>query len=199
MQMLGIDPCWRRPSGEFPFAACSITPMSNFPRWPIHWWGAPAARRVSLQAARESIVLLKNEGRTLPLKKTVRSILVNATDPRRQPAHPSAATARRTSPSCRFSTASFQTAPAGTTRAVYPGMRSDGTTRWPESEIEPEPVLGTRAGEIAPPARSPRGGRRDRGGRRRRILLVNWRVEGGLAHSLEYPGYRLDLVKMVAE
>ncbi len=38
--------------------------------------GCTRHQQVSLRAARESIVLLKNEGRTLPLKKTVRSILV---------------------------------------------------------------------------------------------------------------------------
>ena len=39
-------------------------------------WDSPAHRQVALQAAREGIVLLKNEGGLLPLSKTVHSIAV---------------------------------------------------------------------------------------------------------------------------
>ena len=47
----------------------------------------PAHQDLALQAAREAVVLLKNENRLLPLSKSLRSIAVigpNADDPRNQ-------------------------------------------------------------------------------------------------------------------
>jgi beta-glucosidase len=44
------------------------------------WNGHPDHRALALEAARKSIVLLKNEGRALPLAKTIRSLAVIGTD-----------------------------------------------------------------------------------------------------------------------
>ncbi|MCI0491156.1 MAG: glycoside hydrolase family 3 C-terminal domain-containing protein [Blastocatellia bacterium] len=44
------------------------------------WNGNPDHRRLALRAARESIVLLKNENRLLPLKKSLQSVAVIGTD-----------------------------------------------------------------------------------------------------------------------
>src|SRR5205085_10010769 len=41
--------------------------------------GTPESRRVSLQAARESITLLKNEGNLLPLRKNMRVLVTGPT------------------------------------------------------------------------------------------------------------------------
>jgi beta-glucosidase len=50
--------------------------MVSYARIPISMNTAPAHRQLSLRAARESIVLLKNENNTLPLKKDIRTIAV---------------------------------------------------------------------------------------------------------------------------
>src|SRR5436190_9895749 len=58
--------------------------MVAYARIPFSENDTPAHRALSLKAAHESIVLLKNEGNTLPLRKNIKTIAVvgpNADDP----------------------------------------------------------------------------------------------------------------------
>src|SRR6185437_2720149 len=50
--------------------------MVPYARIPFSENDSPAHRQVALKAARESIVLLKNENKTLPLKKDLKTIAV---------------------------------------------------------------------------------------------------------------------------
>ena len=109
---------------------------------------APAHREVALECARESIVLLKNEGSLLPLSPTLRRILVCG-------------------PTARMTETSFDRYGSNGGEVISPldGIRArlagTGTEvlyaegcrvtdkRWPESEVFPEPPAGEEAMQIA--------------------------------------------------
>ena len=151
-----------------------------------------AHREVALRAARESIVLLKNEREVLPLSRQIKSIAVigpNADD---------ASLARyRYGPSAIESITVLQ----GIRNVLGEGVQINYAKgcdvvdeRWPESEVLPEPMSATEQAGIAEAVKA---------AQRSEVVVVvvgdSRRTVGeSLSRtSLDLPGRQLDLVKAV--
>jgi beta-glucosidase len=153
---------------------------------------SPAHREIALRAARESIVLLKNDGNALPLKTSIRSIAVigpNADD--------DSLTRYRYGPN----------AVKGTT--VLEGIRNKLGDRvkvnyakgcdvtdahWPESEVLPEPLTKPERDEIAKAVEAARNSEAA-------VVVLgdatNTVGETASRTSLDLPGRQLDLIQAV--
>jgi beta-glucosidase len=151
-----------------------------------------AHRRVALRAARESIVLLKNENNVLPLSKQIKSIAVigpNADDP---------SLARyRYGPSAVESVTVLQGIKdllGDQVQVNYARGCEVVDERWPESEVLPEPLTATEQAGIAAAVEAVR---------RSEVAVVvlgdSRRTVGeSLSRtSLDLPGRQLDLVRAV--
>lgn len=151
-----------------------------------------AHQQVALRAARESMVLLKNEKNILPLSKTIKSIAVigpNADDD---------------------STAHYRYGPSGVKGVtVLEGIRAKlGSTvkvnyakgceitdaHWPETEVLPEPLTKDEQDEISKAVEA---------ARKSEVAIVvlgdSMKTVGESASrtSLDLPGHQLDLVQAV--
>ncbi|MDX6382715.1 MAG: beta-glucosidase [Blastocatellia bacterium] len=153
---------------------------------------SPAHREIALRAARESIVLLKNDGNALPLKTSIRSIAVigpNADD--------DSLTRYRYGPN----------AVKGIT--VLEGIRNKLGDRvkvnyakgcdvtdahWPESEVLPEPLTKPERDEIAKAVEATRNSEAA-------VVVLgdatNTVGETASRTSLDLPGRQLDLIQAV--
>ncbi|HEU4869362.1 MAG TPA: glycoside hydrolase family 3 N-terminal domain-containing protein [Pyrinomonadaceae bacterium] len=151
-----------------------------------------AHQQVALRAARESVVLLKNDGNVLPLSKQIKSIAVvgpNADDPN---------LARyRYGPSAVDGVTVLQ----GIKNLLGPGVQVNYAKgcevvdeRWPESEVLPEPLTATEQAGIEAAVEIVK---------RSEVAIVvigdSRRTVGeSLSRtSLDLPGRQLDLVKAV--
>src|SRR6185503_19576861 len=167
-------------------------PYVDDPKQSVALVNSAAHQQVALRAARESIVLLKNDQNILPLSKQIKSIAVigpNADDP---------SLARyRYGPSAVESVTVLQ----GIKKAVGEGVQVNYAKgcevideRWPESEVLPEPLTATEQAGIAAAVEA---------AKRSEVAVVvlgdSRRTVGeSLSRtSLDLPGRQVDLVKAV--
>lgn len=154
----------------------------------------PEAKALALRAARESIVLLKNKGGTLPFSKSLKRILVCGP----------AALIKETSYDRYGSSGGEIVTPL---EGIQTLLKDSGVEvlyaqgcgitdkRWPSSELLPEPAAGEEARQIAEAAEMARNADA--------VVLVlgdsNATVgEAKSRTSLDLPGYQTDLAKAVA-
>jgi beta-glucosidase len=153
---------------------------------------SPEHQRVALQAARESIVLLKNERQLLPLSKQIKSIAVigpNADD--------QSLSHYRYGPSAVESTTVLQ----GIKKLLGDGVRVNYAKgcevvdeRWPESEVLPEPMTAAERAGIGAAVEAAKASDVAV------VVLGDSSLTVGESHSrtsLDLPGRQLDLVQAV--
>lgn len=153
--------------------------------------GAPESRAVALRAARESLVLLKNENHTLPLSKKLKRVLVCGPT----------ATMKETSFDRYGSNGGEVISPLEGMQAL---LKDSGTEvvfaqgcevtdkRWPESELFPEPPSPAEAAQIAEAV--------DKAKAADAVVVFvgdsNATIgESKSRTSLDLPGYQTDLVR----
>jgi beta-glucosidase len=151
---------------------------------------SPAHREVALRAARESIVLLKNSNQTLPLPKTIGSILVCG--PNAENVDHSISRYGPVGGEVISVLNGIKAIVSPSTRVLYERGCEIVDDRWPLSEILPEPPSGSAAAMIAAAVEKARSVDAVI------VALGDSAKTIGESHSrtsLDLPGYQNELVK----